>query len=997
MDSSISLQGVILRLQEYWTQLGCVLWQPYHTELGAGTMNPATALRVLGPEPWRVAYVEPSIRPADGRYGENPNRWQMFYQFQVILKPDPGNPQELYLDSLVSLGIDPLKHDIRFVEDNWESPALGAWGLGWEVWLDGQEITQFTYFQQSGGHMLDPVSVEITYGIERILQVLQGADTFQEIAWSSDYTYGELSHQAEVEHCRYNFETADIERLHDLFENYRQEAESALSHGLLFPAHDLILKCSHLFNLLDARGAIGVTERAALFGKMRELSRGVADTYVAQRKEQGFPWLDKVPKDAREVPSEDTTVNVPTAAAPFLLEVGTEELPTADLDGAVEQLDEAILRLLQESHLEHGQVKVMGTPRRLVVYVEDLAPEQSERVTVVKGPPAERAFDEAGNPTKAAEGFARSREVPVDSLTVQDLDGGKYVVAEVRERGLSADEVLGQQIPALLADLRFEKSMRWDGTGLGFSRPVRWLLALHGGHVVPMGFAGLRAGRLSRNLRFADPEAFSVPEPAGYFAAMEGQGIILDIGRRREVVLSQSSELAESVGGALRDDPELLAEVANLVEAPTALMGRFDETFLSLPRDVLVSVMKEHQRYFPVEKEGELAPYFVALSNGGQRHLDVITRGNEQVIRARFADAAFFIEQDMEQPLESYLPRLSSLTFQSRLGSVADKVDRIQDLVSILSAEFGLEPAARRTAMRVAALCKADMATRMVVEMTSLQGVIGREYALRSGESPEVAEGILEHHLPRASGDRLPETLAGMLVGIADRMDSLMGLFAVGMQPTGTRDPFALRRAAIGLVQILVEKDLRLDLGIGLGWASNGLNVPVPPGTLLACLEFLVTRQQMLLLADGYRHDTVDAVLAAQGKIPASAARAVVDLERWIEKEDWLLILHAFARSARIVRGEEATYPVDKKLFSEPAEKELFADLEMAEAKPRDAGSVDDMLAAFEPMVPAVNRFFDDVLVMTEDQSRRENRLGLLQRVVALADGVADFSRLEGF
>ncbi len=245
---------MILALQEYWAKNGCILWQPYHTEVGAGTMNPATVLRVLGPEPWNVAYVEPSIRPDDGRYGENPNRWQHFYQFQVILKPDPGNPQELFLNSLVALGIDPAEHDIRFVEDNWEAPALGAWGLGWEVWLDGQEITQYTYFQQSGGHALDPVSVEITYGIERILMALQGVDNFLDIRWNDRLTYGQVSLQAEREYCGYNFEVADVDRLRRLFQEYVAEADACLQAGLVLPAHDYVLKCSHTFNLLDARG-----------------------------------------------------------------------------------------------------------------------------------------------------------------------------------------------------------------------------------------------------------------------------------------------------------------------------------------------------------------------------------------------------------------------------------------------------------------------------------------------------------------------------------------------------------------------------------------------------------------------------------------------------------------------------------------------------------------------------------------------------------------------
>ena len=298
MTKPMDFQSIIMTLQQFWANQGCLIWQPYYTQVGAGTMNPATYLRVLGPEPWKVGYVEPSVRPDDGRYGENPNRLQQHYQFQVILKPDPGNPQELYLKSLEALGIDPRQHDIRFVEDNWESPALGAWGLGWEVWLDGQEITQFTYFQQAGGMVLEPVSVEITYGLERIAMPLQRVRNFKDIQWSEGRTYGDVNLQGEQEHSRYYFETADVDRARQMYNLFEAEAELALEKNMVLPAHDYILKCSHTFNILDTRGAVGVTERQALFGRMRDLSRRVAEAYAAQRQELGHPWLAGVEKPA---------------------------------------------------------------------------------------------------------------------------------------------------------------------------------------------------------------------------------------------------------------------------------------------------------------------------------------------------------------------------------------------------------------------------------------------------------------------------------------------------------------------------------------------------------------------------------------------------------------------------------------------------------------------------------------------------------------------------
>ncbi|MGC8857096.1 MAG: glycine--tRNA ligase subunit alpha, partial [Anaerolineae bacterium] len=369
-----TFQSIILTLQQFWADHGCLIAQPYYTQVGAGTMNPATFLRVLGPEPWNVAYVEPSVRPDDGRYGENPNRFQVHYQYQVILKPDPGNPQELYLDSLKALGIDPRQHDIRFVEDNWEQPAISAWGLGWEVWLDGQEITQFTYFQQVGGLTLDPVAVEITYGLERILIALNNAKAIWDEPWNERVTYGEIRRPEEFQHSKYYFEIADVPRVRQMYDLFEAEARACLESGLVLPAYDYVLKCSHTFNILDTRGAISVAERQAFFRRMRELARRVAEAYVEERKSLGYPLLKKtVDHGPTTVQAKPSIVHRPSS---FLLEIGTEELPAADVDSAQELLAARVPALLEELHLAHGGVRIAATPRRLAVFVADLAPRQ---------------------------------------------------------------------------------------------------------------------------------------------------------------------------------------------------------------------------------------------------------------------------------------------------------------------------------------------------------------------------------------------------------------------------------------------------------------------------------------------------------------------------------------------------------------------------------------------------------------------------------------------
>jgi glycyl-tRNA synthetase len=998
MNKALDFQSIIMKLQDFWAERGCLIWQPYYSQVGAGTMNPATFLRVLGPEPWNVAYVEPSIRPDDGRYGDNPNRLQQFYQFQVILKPDPGNPQEIYLESLKAMGIDPAKHDIRFVEDNWQQPAIGAWGLGWEVWLDGQEITQFTYFQQCGGQELDPVSVELTYGLERIAMTLQDVRHFKDIQWSADRTYGDVNLMGEREHSIYYFDVAEIDRMRKLYEMYEQEAGRALEAGLVLPAHDYVLKTSHTFNILDTRGAVGVTERQALFGRTRELARRVAAAYVEQRQREEYPWLTEI--DTSEPKAEIIEEGELSGDdAPFVLEIGTEELPTADLEIALEQLKDSFGRVLEELRLEYSNLRVVGTPRRLVVLVDALSTHQPDLSLEVKGPPADRAFDAQGKPTKAAEGFARSKGVAVEDLMVETIDGGEYVVAKVEEKGQSARSVLARALPDLIAGIRFNKSMRWNESGVAFSRPIRWLLCLHGNLVVPFDYAGYSSGREIQGLRFEGSGKIKVESAQDYLNTIDAQGIILDPDKRKSEIKRQADALAAELGGQIPEDDALLREIANLVEKPTAFIGHFDKAYLEiLPPEVLVSVMKKHQRYFVIEDDqGQLMPHFIGIRNGGADHLVIVADGNEQVVLARFDDAAFFVKKDLQKPLEDFVSDLDTLVFQVKLGTFLDKTQRIEKMVGPLGEKLDLTEEEMTVSKRAALLCKADLATNMVVEMTSLQGVMGRYYALHSNEKPAVAEAIFEHYLPRSANDHLPQTKPGLVIGLADRLDSLMGLFAAGLAPTGTKDPFAQRRAALGICQNLIEWQQNFDLEWGLNEAAKHLDLEVTADVIASCNTFIVGRLRVMLLDLGFNYDVVDALLAEKGNDPYGAYVGVQSLSSWTAREDWAEILPAYSRCVRITRDLETRFDIQEDLFETDSERALYQALIKAEEEMGGVKSVDAFFKAFLPMIPAINRFFDEVLVMAEEDAIRENRLGLLQHIAALSAGIVDLSYLEGF
>jgi glycyl-tRNA synthetase len=622
---------------------------------------------------------------------------------------------------------------------------------------------------------------------------------------------------------------------------------------------------------------------------------------------------------------------------------------------------------------------------------------------VRRGPPIKAAFDAQGNPTKAAEGFARSQGVEVSDLERREIEGGEYVVALVREEGRPTAEVLSEILPGLLASIKFDKPMRWNWSGVAFSRPIRWLVSLYGEAVVPFAYADVGAGQATRGTRLAGSPEIQLTDAAAYFGQMATLGVIVDQDARGEAVRAQVTELAEQTGGVLVDDPELLAEVTNLVEQPTALLGRFEPEYLSLPRDVLTTVMRKHQRYFAVaDNQGNLLPYFIAVRNGDSKHLDSVIRGNEHVIRARFADARFFYDQDIDQPLGAYLPKLKTLTFQETLGSYYDKAARLEGLTARLGAWLGLDGDDELDiAIRAARLAKADLATQMVVELTSLQGIMGREYALRSGEQPAVAQAIAEHYLPRYAGDYLPQSYAGVAVALADRLDSLVGLFAVGLAPSGASDPYGLRRAALGVVNILLGHRIDFDLRRAVELVGQAQPVPVTDEVRVAVLEFIAGRLRVIL-RESTPHDVVEAVLGAQGHNPHRAAIHVGQLAEWVARPDWQPILDAYARCVRITRSQEKQFKLKPEAFSEPVERALYAAYQQAAGSLGAEPDADTMLTAFAPMVPAISAFFatadeGGVLVMHPTKAIRENRLALLQRISALADGVADFSVLEGF
>ncbi|GAB2734343.1 glycine--tRNA ligase [Streptomyces bullii] len=996
-QTALTMQDAILTLQKYWSDNGCMITQPLNTEVGAGTANPSTALRVIGPEPWSVAYVEPSVRPDDSRYGENPNRLQTHTQFQVILKPDPGNPQELYLGSLRALGVDLRAHDVRFVEDNWASPALGAWGLGWEVWLDGMEITQFTYFQQVGGVTLSPVSVEITYGLERILMNLQGVSHFKDIVYAPGITYGEVFGQNEYEMSRYYLDDADVDTNHRLFESYAAEARRLLDLELPVPAYLYVLKCSHTFNVLDARGAISTTERAKAFSLMRGLTHESAQLWARRRAAQEHPL------GVAAAPAPAVRAPLPTVPGPetLLFEIGVEELPYAEVRATADAVREAITAKLAATRLGHGAITAMATPRRVVVTVENVQPREPDTARTVRGPKVAAAYRD-GAPTPALLGFARAQGVDPADVRVLDVGGVEYVAVTRDEPGRTAVEVLSDLLAEVVSGMRSARNMRWNDPALSFSRPVRWLLALLGRTPLPVAVSALASGDTTRVHRTAPDPVVQVMSAEGYAHVLRAHGILLDREARHAAVVRGAEATAAEVGGHIdvAGEAGLIDEITDIVEYPHPVRGSFDERYLELPASVLTTVMRKHQRYLPVlDGAGRLLPHFVTFANGLCDD-DVVRSGNEAVLRARYEDAAFFWRADLKVSPEEFRRRLDKLTFEDRLGTVADRADRIAALALDLAQRAGLAEEPVATVRRAGRLAKFDLASQMVIEFSGLAGVMAEEYARRAGEPAEVAIALAEMELPRSAGGALPTGEAGAVLSLADRFDLVTGMFVIGAVPTGSSDPYGVRRAAIGLLNVLRSVPAMAGVRVGDGlraaaerYAAQG--VEVPDERLTEAAELITRRYEQQLMDAGHEHRLVQAVLVWADR-PAHGDRTLATLERHVGTEEFDGLTTALQRVVRILpedtpRGDA----VDRSALTAPAE------LRLAECA-KDAhralhGREDDLAALIEvcaPLVAAIHTFFDEVLVMDPDPTVRAARLALLDDVARLARTTLDWSAL---
>lgn len=681
-------------------------------------------------------------------------------------------------------------------------------------------------------------------------------------------------------------------------------------------------------------------------------------------------------------------------------EIGTEEIPAFDLAGAVKQLSTMVPSLLDDAAIPHGAVKIFSSPRRLIVIAEEIPEATEEKNEVFKGPSAKIAFDAEGNPTKAAQGFARGKGADPSSLVVED----GYVYARTHTPSVNVASLLSSVLNKIIHGLSWPRSQRWGVQSEYFTRPVRWIVALFGNEVIDFTFAGLVAGRTTYGHRFLAPGPFEVADADSLVDVVRSASVIPSEAEREQVIREGVAKAEAETGFTAVLHPKTLVEVINLAEYPTVLVGTFDEEFLKVPEEIIVDAMLVHQRYFPLyDKDGKLTNRFIVVSNGDPACAETIVDGNERVVRARLYDAKFFYDEDLKQPLESYVDHLGEVVFQEKLGTMLDKTNRIQRLADHLAEDAGLAGQDLSDVERAARLCKADLVTSAVVEFTSVQGVMGSYYAAASGETAQVAQAIEQHYRPRFAGDEAPDTVVGKIVAIADKLDTVCGLFAVGQGPTGSSDPFALRRSAIGIVAMLSGKDAvevslvaAIDAALA-SYAQQGIEFDTD-AVRRDVIEFFITRTKVMMRDAGNSIDAIDAVLSAGIQEPVELINRVSALEaaRSQQPEVFEDLATAYARANNLCDSKLGT-EVNEGLLSE-VEQALVRAVGQAESNVASALENNNYAAALSELAALrkpIDLFFENTMVMDEDQALRENRLRLLNSFVAVFANVADFALLS--
>jgi len=696
----------------------------------------------------------------------------------------------------------------------------------------------------------------------------------------------------------------------------------------------------------------------------------------------------------------------------LIFEIGTEEIPARFLPSSIKQINDIATEQFNNLSLAFDEIKVFATPRRLTLCVEGLAEKQADSIIESKGPALKAAYDADGNPTKALLGFCKGQGIEPASVGTKEINGVAYIYVQKQILGKETIAVLPEVFRAIITKLYFPKPMRWGYGDFRFARPIHWMTAILGSKVIPFEFEGVAAANITRGHRVLGSSNIILNSAEEYEAALEKNFVIVDQEKRSEMIKKQINEVAAQIGGQVADDEELLEEVTFILEYPTALVGNFDEKYLAIPKELVITPMREHQRYFPVyNADGGLLPKFITVRNGDSYGLDIVAAGNEKVLRARLADAEFFWKEDLQNPLEENNERLKAIVFHERIGSVYEKVERIQKLSAFIAEKLEYSEIEKQQTAEAAALCKADLVSKAVYEFTELQGIMGEYYALAENRDKQVAQALHEHYMPTFAGGPLPETACGTAVALADKLDSLCCFFAMDMIPSGSQDPYALRRAAAGFVRIIIENNLKLPLLPCYEYAfslvaeyAKELHFDAKLASE-KLLQFMKQRLEKCLQDNGFAYDVINAVFAVESDDFADIALKANAIAQFRQDENFAALLAGFRRAANLLKNAIAKKEIEAGVklsfneakLAEDAEKALVNAISEVEAEIQNAIADKEYTVALNiagTLRSSIDEFFNSIMVMCEDKELKLNRLALLQKVIALTAGIGDLSCL---
>lgn len=685
----------------------------------------------------------------------------------------------------------------------------------------------------------------------------------------------------------------------------------------------------------------------------------------------------------------------------YLLEIGVEELPSRFVNVGLDQLESKARNLFDEMHVKYENLQCFATPRRLVLWLDDVSVNEEVQIEKVKGPAEKIAYSEDGEPSKALLGFAKGHGVDLEDVFIEDVKGTPYIHVNIEKKNKSFEEVISENMAELIKSITFPKSMKWGGKNIRFARPIRWIVSMLDDRIVPFELEGIPVGNETRGLRFIGSQNIKLNHTEEYFDKLRENYVIVEGDKRREHILYHADLLAREVGGELEIDEDLLHEIVYIVEYPTPIRGEIDEEYLSLPAKVITTPMREHLRYIPVyDDKHRLLPYFITVRNGDEKGLETVIKGNEKVLTARLADAKFFYEEDLNTKLEDYVEELKDITFHEKLGTLYDKTMRLQMLSQDLGEWLLVGEETGQNIKRAAYLAKADLVTKMVTEFTELQGIMGRDYALASGENKIVAQAIEEQYMPRFATDDLPETTSGSVLSIADKLDTIVGLFCIDISPTGSQDPFAQRRAALGVINIIIDKNLELSLNQMIEQAMfayfevNGL-VFDHHEVKSQVYDFFMGRLQNILENKGVRYDVIDAVLSTEEDRMLVLYNRAIELNEWITDEGRQLFLESFNRIGNLVKDHESVeYNTELFLPEEMAVHEAFVDIEEEVNHEFNSGNYIEGFDRLQILTQPITAYFEHIMVMDEDMEIRENRLSFLKAIHNLATRVVDLDKI---